>query len=662
MGFLQRYFSIGTRRSKKQKGVDVYDVPPVPDLRRQHEQQEEAVNCLLRSSSARFAVMREVDYASLPPLRECNPMINDHLDLNYIITAHPIQHVLPISTASTSCLPSLSQRGTYTVKIHPRTVHSRTEFPNANPHESATPKRSQHDSPRRRSKSVPITPRDKSRLYGLRQDPSVISLLNLYDEHGCLNSKAFSNSPPSPYHEKHAQVRRGGSTLRQLLGDSSAPHAKNDGVLEGDISWAERHLCESADSSTSSLGVMTPSEAFFPDISSIEAHNDDKALLDSHDTQRNEFSYPVISSLEVELSMITENHPRPRNCKPKSPYEHDIPKTPQRASEVFAFLTTKKSQTRRHSQFDPEELRLPELSDPKQTPASRFSSYSSSAGSHESDIPPSNDTHTNYPNVELHELEPTPRPSYNQDSPSNWPQPPHSRMNNRRTSTAMSNNTLREDPSRQAALASGLEARRSHIPRSSRPLPQFPPKSVQATLSEQPQRNLNFSQQSRSVFEQTDPSNIATTKVSTISASNDVDVFTHMPSHLLHRHTPSCSSTVVSHASINHRKSAHDLTYVAATTTKPVPRELQARHIVHDKENDSEGTTLYNTSFVPRTPIRSRSIFRIPGDATPSPASSSDLSPVAQQLMADLRTQRMLAREREKKNGRWNSTTSKLKR
>jgi hypothetical protein len=74
MGFLQRYFSIGTRRSKKQKGVDVYDVPPVPDLRRQHEQQEETVNRLLRSSSARFAVMREVDYASLPPLRECNPI------------------------------------------------------------------------------------------------------------------------------------------------------------------------------------------------------------------------------------------------------------------------------------------------------------------------------------------------------------------------------------------------------------------------------------------------------------------------------------------------------------------------------------------------------------------------------------------------------------
>jgi hypothetical protein len=226
----------------------------------------------------------------------------------------------------------------------------------------------------------------------------------------------------------------------------------------------------------------------------------------------------------------------------------------------------------------------------------------------------------------------------------------------------MSNSTLREDPSQQAALTSGLEAQRSHTPCSSRPLPQFPPKPVQATPSghhHQPQRNLNSSQQSRSVFEQTDRSNIATTKVPTISVSNDVDVFTHMPSRLSHRHTPSCSSILVSHASI---KSVQDLTYVAATTAKPVPRELQARHIVHDKENDSEGMILYNTSFVPRTPIRSRSIFRVPGDATPSPASSSDLSPVAQQLMADLRTQRMLAREREKKNGRWGSTTSKLKR
>jgi hypothetical protein len=53
--------------------ADAYDVLSVPDLRRQHEDQEATVSRLLRSSSARFAAMGEVDYTSLPPLRKYNP-------------------------------------------------------------------------------------------------------------------------------------------------------------------------------------------------------------------------------------------------------------------------------------------------------------------------------------------------------------------------------------------------------------------------------------------------------------------------------------------------------------------------------------------------------------------------------------------------------------
>ncbi|EGN96735.1 hypothetical protein SERLA73DRAFT_184895, partial [Serpula lacrymans var. lacrymans S7.3] len=95
------------------------------------------------------------------------------------------------------------------------------------------------DSIRRRSKSVPITPRDENRLLRLRQDPSVASLLNVYDEHGCLDSKVFSNTPPSPAHEGRAQTRRRRSTLRQLLG---RPGCQVLGAAEGDISWAEKFL------------------------------------------------------------------------------------------------------------------------------------------------------------------------------------------------------------------------------------------------------------------------------------------------------------------------------------------------------------------------------------------------------------------------------------
>jgi hypothetical protein len=141
--------------------------------------------------------------------------------------------------------PTPPPRTTYTVKVHERTVISRTEFPNAIP-SLVTPTN------KGRPKSVPlpttdpdssddesigpsttkrptITPRDQNRLMRLRQDPSVVSLLNMYDSHGRLDNKAFSNSPvkddPSEEEQVYAvgrpQHQRRGSTLRQLMGKPS---------------------------------------------------------------------------------------------------------------------------------------------------------------------------------------------------------------------------------------------------------------------------------------------------------------------------------------------------------------------------------------------------------------------------------------------------------
>jgi hypothetical protein len=120
-------------------------------------------------------------------------------------------------------------------------VHARTEFPNANP-SLDTPKQSSRDEDEEDSKTprnlVPVTPRDQNRLRHLRQDPSVASLLDMYDSHGRLDDKAFSNTPESVIKDGRAQVKRSGSTLRQLLGN---PKSRNS-VTEGDISWAERVL------------------------------------------------------------------------------------------------------------------------------------------------------------------------------------------------------------------------------------------------------------------------------------------------------------------------------------------------------------------------------------------------------------------------------------
>jgi hypothetical protein len=71
MGFLKRIFSIGSKKSKKRPHI-VHNVKVDTGLGGiwEEEEHEATVGRLLRSSSARFAVVSELDYASLPPLRK----------------------------------------------------------------------------------------------------------------------------------------------------------------------------------------------------------------------------------------------------------------------------------------------------------------------------------------------------------------------------------------------------------------------------------------------------------------------------------------------------------------------------------------------------------------------------------------------------------------
>lgn len=171
--------------------------------------------------------------------------------LRHAIAAHPINSVANTPAASPAkSATSVQRRGTYTVRVLERKLESRTEFPNANP---PIPERDDYDpledSPLRKRtldpRHVPFTPRDQSRLLRLRQDPSVASLLNMYDDQGRISSTAFSNTPSaaSPIHDLpgRQQIKRSGSTLRQLLGEPELVVEEDFGG-EGDISWAERYL------------------------------------------------------------------------------------------------------------------------------------------------------------------------------------------------------------------------------------------------------------------------------------------------------------------------------------------------------------------------------------------------------------------------------------
>ncbi|KAI8996513.1 hypothetical protein BD414DRAFT_512898 [Trametes punicea] len=261
MGFLKRFLSLGSSKSrknkKKQNALGVRDVDAegriLPRKEQDPQDPDTSMNRLLRSSSTKFSVMSTIDYAALPPL----PLPTGPSPSTPSLSPSP--SMLTVATT-----PGVQRSGTYVVKVHGRTTHSRTEFPRANPPPSPTkpPRAEQPKTPHQsrqdgrddadddddhkpRLKEVNFTPKDNSRIYALRQDPSVVSLLKMYDDQGCLAVDAFAGTPQTPAPisaeiEGRQPRPRAGSTLRELLGEPQPAFLANN--TEGDISWAERFL------------------------------------------------------------------------------------------------------------------------------------------------------------------------------------------------------------------------------------------------------------------------------------------------------------------------------------------------------------------------------------------------------------------------------------
>ncbi|KAF9784936.1 hypothetical protein BJ322DRAFT_1099973 [Thelephora terrestris] len=253
MGFFKRLLSAGSKKNKKKSSAK----EEARDLRRYHSQtlptlseseSEAAANRLLRTASSRLGAMRySTGDEPLPSL----PNRSSALEICH--TPEPQRE------------PTPPPRMTYVVKVHERTVISRTEFPNAIPCLITPTKERPRSVPLpttdpdasdtestgpSKTKRPTITPRDQNRLMRLRQDPSVVSLLNMYDSNGQLDNKAFSNTPArndlSDEEEVYAvgrpQHQRRGSTLRQLMGKPEPDIQPNCSRSEGEVSWAERFL------------------------------------------------------------------------------------------------------------------------------------------------------------------------------------------------------------------------------------------------------------------------------------------------------------------------------------------------------------------------------------------------------------------------------------
>jgi len=299
------------------------------------------------------------------------------------------------------------------------------------------------------------------------------------------------------------------------LGDpsQSSRHARNN-TVEGDISWAERQLCESADSSTSSLGVQTPNDALFADTHFTHDHKN--TFSTSYDITNESDSYPAISSLEVELSMVAEDLSVPTS---NYPYQNENPMTPQRASQVFDFLTAKKTPNRNQ----PEDRPLPALPVAVKPPTSRFSSYSSVEGSHESNIPAYDDTSVNSDteSQQLHDTESTNRSIDDATFPkspskSNRLEPTMTKHHS--TSITMSHQQLHAGPKlHEVVVISSTDGQASRNPRGPRPLPQFQSNITKLLPHQQPQQvnqNIVQSQQGpRHAFDGISKSKFATVQV-----------------------------------------------------------------------------------------------------------------------------------------------------
>ncbi|KZT27917.1 hypothetical protein NEOLEDRAFT_1176493 [Neolentinus lepideus HHB14362 ss-1] len=625
MGFLKRLFSLSSSRRGKKKRIPLECDPveyalPYSETRagRQNNEHEASASRLLRSSSAHFAVVNEVDYSNLPPL------------------PHPINTLLgtPGPASAAPSIRSASTAPSYTVTIISRETIARTEFPNANPpipnDAITTPKRDTKITPRRRTdfRKVPVTPRDQDRLLRLRQDPSVASLLNMYDEEGRIGSHAFSNTPPEVREylaQGRDQVRRTGSTLRQLLGSP----ANANGESEGDISWAERFLGEENGSTTSlnsdsSFGFETPKD--------FACYSDEKldqpTLPNDHDlsmTMNASDLCPTISSLEVELSGATDSTSITESaCK-----DLDIMKTPRPASEMFSFLTQKRRRPQGPLSHSP-----PSLS--SHSPAQSTDSLSISKTNSVA-IPITDDTQPRiFPKQSVQNLEPIAFPTA-------FDTPALKTVIKKEPSKSMQNLPQPESPTvrktGKTSVPNQLPA--SRIPRGPRP---------------------SASTRSKSMPK---PGHEETGSLSMTASSSKMDLYTAVPERTTHRRGGSQA-----------RKYALPLNDTAeelrppkmASTSRMLPRprvhtsrSIAALPVTLEKENSPPPATppkdlRYKSgglNSLPVTPIRHNSLLRVAhGVQLPSPASSSELSPLARQMMTTVREKRMAAREKEREKSR----------
>jgi hypothetical protein len=189
-------------------------------------------------------------------------------------------------------------------------------------------------------KLFPDTPRDKLRLAGLRKDPSVVSLLSMYEKDGTITQAAFSNSPVAK--EKRLvqptviQNNAYTESLDQLVMNTMQNKHSNE---LSDLAEVSIHLINQ-----SKPGAMSaPAETSFLSTSVISSHQSE---LDQNISMMVEWGSlgPGNESQVNSMGLANSSNEGAMNILEKTPVPAKIDgmqgtKTSnRRASEVFAFL------------------------------------------------------------------------------------------------------------------------------------------------------------------------------------------------------------------------------------------------------------------------------------------------------------------------------------
>ncbi|EIW79325.1 hypothetical protein CONPUDRAFT_74789 [Coniophora puteana RWD-64-598 SS2] len=611
MGLFKKLFSIGSKKAGKRRLAAEYATPlPSQDHLEviSEDDQEAAVTRLLRSTSPRFVVESEDDDDFLAPL------------------PHPINQICSPAASTTSLLASISTRSNYTVTLTGRTVHSRTEFPNANlsMNKPATPERSANDDTiRQRAKSTPLTPQERSRLGKLRADPSVASLLDAYDEHGCLDSEIFSNTPPTQKVGRRQKHRTTGSTLRSLMGVpdvSTMSQNSTDNV----VSWAERCLGDD-ESLSSSSGLATPT-----DVPSRRLLPKESNSSISYSTEC-ETSMNTFNSLEVELSDTgTEIDETPSRL----PY--DSTQTNFHASQVFDFLTEKKKVS----------SPVPPQPSTSTNHRSRRNSDPSSDRSNLFELPSTCDTKTPQQSQARHSLL--------------FESPDKSILANlSRTFSLNDASTSRRSCADQCLVPPVPPLFPNHTgqdtrgPRGLRAFSKLPMSRPYADIPPLPVAPFSAASRKAALSLEEVISGAQRSAIPRPSKSRDGSNMT--PRRGPRPRTSSRSSSKGERSTRDPRRAGVSRSYTGVfsygyKTKSPSPKKSSLR----GKENE-----LVSSSRTCKTPTRNSS--KANKMSTPSPVSSSELSPVGQQLMTDLRQQRIQARLRDRKSGKLGSGQSRIR-